>query len=101
MNLDLGHLKRTEGDICEYFSRCGTRTPNQGLVFLCVLLSSNVGIEILEDFIETVLEHALKRVADEGGAEAFPDTSGTLFADEGAETGGEALVLRWVDLGNA
>lgn len=98
LDLDFGHLKRAQRNISEDLRGRGTREPDERLVLLRVLLAGQVTVRVLEDLVETVLEHTLERVADEGRAEAFPDTGGTLLSDEGLEARGEALVFGWVNL---
>jgi hypothetical protein len=98
LNLDLGHLEGAECDIGEDFSRGGTGEPDEGLVLFGSLLTSKVHVGILEDFVETVLEHSLERVADEGGAEALPETPRTFLSTEELQGRNEAVVLGRVDL---
>lgn len=75
LDADFGHFEGAEGDIGEDFGRGGTGEPDRALVFLRVFFAGEVHVEVLEDFVETVLEHSLEGVADEGGAEALPETS--------------------------
>ena len=98
LDLDLGHFEGAESDISEDFSGSGTDKPDSGLVFLRKLFAGEVHVVILEELIETVLEHSLKRVADESGTEAFPDTLRTFLGNKGLETGDETGVFRWVYL---
>lgn len=98
LNLDLGHFEGAESDIGEDLSGCGTSKPDEGFVLFGKLLTRKVHVGILEDLIETVLEHSLERITDEGGAETFPDTVLTLLSDERLKTGDEALVFYGVDL---
>lgn len=98
MNLDFCHFERAQSDIGEDFGRGGTSKPNGRLVFLGQLFTGEVHVIILEDLIETILEHSLKRVADKGRSEAFPDTVGTLFSDKGPQPHPETSVLLRVDL---
>ena len=98
LDLDLGHLQRAEGDIGEELGGGGARAPDEALVLGGRLLTSEVHVLVLEELVETVLEETLEGVADEGGAEALPETPGTLLGDDGTETGTKALVLGGVDL---
>jgi len=98
LDLDLGHFEGAESDISEDLGRGGTGKPDGGLVLVGELLASKVHVGILEDFVETVLEHSLERVADESGAEALPDTLGALLRDEHLETGNETGVFCRVHL---
>lgn len=98
LNLDLGHLEGAEGDVGEDLGGGGTSEPDEGLVLVGGLLTSEVHVEILEDFVETILEHSLERVADEGGTEALPETLGALLSRESLQGGDEAVVLGGVDL---
>jgi len=59
LNLDLCHLERAEGDVGEDFCGCRTSEPDGGLVLVSKLLASQVHVLVLEEFVETVLEHAL------------------------------------------
>ena len=98
LDLDLGHFEGAESDISEDFSRGGTGKPDGRLVFLGELLAGKVHVGILEDFVETVLEHSLERVTDESGAEALPDTPGALLGDERLEAGNETGIFFRVHL---
>jgi hypothetical protein len=98
LNLDLGHFKGAESDISEDLSGSGTGEPDSGLVFFGQLLAGEVHVGVLEDFVETILEHSLERVADKSRAEAFPDTPGTLLGDERLDTGDEAGIFCRVHL---
>jgi hypothetical protein len=62
------------------------------------LLTGEVGVVVLEDFVETVFEEALEGVANQGGREAFPDAAEALLFEDEAERGGETSVFLWVDL---
>jgi len=73
LDLDLDHLHRAESDVGEDLGGGGTSEPDEGLVLGCGLLTSKVGVVVLEDLVETVLEHALGGVADQGRAEALPE----------------------------
>lgn len=59
LNLDLGHFEGAEGDIGKDLGGSRTSKPNEGLVLVGELLTSKVHIGILEDLVETVLEHSL------------------------------------------
>ena len=101
LDLDLGHLKRAEGDISEDLSRGRTGEPDKGLVIGGQFLASSVHIQILEDFVETILEHALERVPDQGWSETFPEATGALLSGEEAKARTETLVFYGVHLWNA
>ena len=98
MDLDLGHLKRAKSDIGEEL--CGSRAsePDGTLVFCGGFLTGKVGVLVLEDFVETVLEHSLEGVSNEGGSETFPETLATFLSNDGTETGDETLEFSRVDL---
>jgi hypothetical protein len=98
LDLDLCHFKRAKSDVGEDLSRGGTSKPDEGLVLLGGLLASQVRVGILEDLIETVLEHALEGVTDESWAKTFPETLGALLSREELEGLTKALVLAGVDL---
>ena len=98
LDLDLGHLEGAEGDVGEELGGSRASEPDGTLVLARGLLAREVHVGVLEVLVETVLEHALERVADEGGAEALPETPGTFLGDDGTETGTKALVLGGVDL---
>ena len=98
MDLDLGHLKRAKSDIGEELCRSRASEPDGTLVFCGGFLTGEVGVLVLEDFVETVLEHALERVADEGRANALPEPTAALLSRDGAETRHETLKLARVHL---
>ena len=98
LDLDLGHLQRAKGDVGEELSRSRARQPDCTLVLAGGLLASHVHVEVLEVLVETVLEETLEGVADEGGAETFPEALATLLSDDGPETADKTLVLGGVDL---
>lgn len=98
LDLDLRHLERAERDVGEELSGRGAREPDGALVVLRRLLAGEVHVRILEDLIETVLEHALERVPDEGGPETFPETRRALLGDDRPEATNKTLVLAGVDL---
>ena len=98
LNFDLCHLKRAERDVSKDFRRCGTDKPDGGLVFVGQFLASEIGVEILEDLIEAILEHALCGVADKCGSEPFPDPCRTLLLDESSDSGKETTIFDGVDL---
>ena len=93
LNLDLGHFEGAESNVGDEFSGSRTGEPDQSLVLLTGFLASEVHVGILEDFVETVLEHSLKGVADESGSKTFPDTIGTLFFEKELDTGTETVVF--------
>ena len=99
LDLDLGHLERAERDIGEELGGRRAGEPDGTLVLGGGLLTGQVHVHVLEVLVETVLEETLERVADEGGAETFPETLTALLSNDGAETGRQALVLGGVDLG--
>jgi hypothetical protein len=98
LDLDLGHLERAESDIGEDLGGGGTSEPDGRLVLVGGLLTSEVGVEILEDFIETVLEHALGGISDESGSETLPDTGGTFLSYEELDGGNQTLEFLRADL---
>ena len=98
LDLDLGHLERAESDVGEEFSRGGTREPDITLVFGGGLLTSEVHVHVLEELVQTVLEHTLEGVANQSGAEALPETLAALLGNDGLKTGNKTLVLRRADL---
>jgi hypothetical protein len=98
LNLNLGHLPRAKSNIGEELGRGGTSQPDGTLVLIAGLFTGEVHIGIFEDFVETVLEGTLERVANQGRSEAFPSTGDTLLGNDGSETGDKTLVLGGVDL---
>ena len=98
LDLRLGHLERAERDVGEELGGCRTSEPNEALVVGTGLLAGKVHVLVLEDLVETVLEHALERVADEGRAKALPEPAAALLSGDGADTREETLVLARVDL---
>ena len=98
MDLNLGHLPRAKSNIGEELSGGRTSQPDGTLVFVAGLLAGEVHVVIFEDFVETVLEGTLERVANQGRSEAFPSTGDTLLRNDGSETGDETLVLGGIDL---
>ena len=98
LDLDLGHLQRAEGDVGEELRGRRAGKPDSTLVFVGDLLTSEVHVLVLEELVETVLEHALEGVADECGTEAFPETTATLLGGDGLETRDDAVELARVHL---
>ena len=98
LDLNLGHFKRAECDIGEDLRGSGTSEPDGGFVLVRELLASSVHVDVLEDLVQTVLEHALQRVTDERGSETFPKTSGTFLLGEERKGRAKALVFCGVDL---
>lgn len=98
LNPDLGHLHGAQSNVGEDLSRGGTSKPDEGLVLGGVLLASKVAVLVLEDLVQTVLEHALGGVTDKSGPETLPDTARTFLRHKGLQTGHEASVLGGVDL---
>ena len=98
LDLDLGHFEGAEGNVGEYLGRSGTGKPDGRLVLVGELLTGKVHVGIFKDFVETILEHSLERVADEGWTKALPDTPGTLLSDEGLDGRDEASVFYRVHL---
>lgn len=86
LDLDLGHFQGAEGNIGKELGRGGTSKPDRALVFCRVLFTGQVHVRVLEEFVETVLEHSLEGIADEGGAKALPETPGALLCGNGAKT---------------
>ena len=98
MDLDFGHLPRTQGNIGEDFGGSGTSQPDGTLILCTGLLTGEVHVVIFENLVETVLEGTLEGVANQGGPETLPSTSDTLLGDDGSETGDDTLVLGGVHL---
>lgn len=98
LDLDLDHLHRAEGDIGEELGRGGTKTKDDALELIGVLLASHITVHILKVFIESKLEESLHRIADEGGQPPLPHTSSSLLRDQSAQARQEALVFRRIDL---
>jgi hypothetical protein len=98
LDLDLGHLQGAESDIGEDFSRGRASKPDERLVLLRELLASEVRVGVFEDFIETVFEHPLERVADKGRPNTLPDTGLAFLLHESSYGGKETGVLLRVDL---
>ena len=99
LDLDLGHLQRAEGNVGEELGGRRTGEPDGTLVLVRGLLTSEVHVGVLEQLVETVLEHALEGVADESGAEALPETGRTLLSSNELQARESTLVLGRVDLG--
>lgn len=93
LDLDLGHFERAKGNVGEELGRGRASQPDSTLVLGGGLLAGEVHVVVFEEFVQTVLEHALEGVADERGAETFPETTAALLSSDGAETGNEALIL--------
>jgi hypothetical protein len=98
LNLNLRHLKGAESKVGKDFSRRRAGKPDSRLVLRGSLLSGHVAVEILEDLVKTVLEHALKGVAEKGRPETFPDTSCTFLFEEKLDGGPKADILRGANL---
>jgi hypothetical protein len=99
LDLDFRHFQRTQSDIGEHLSGGRASEPDGRLVLVSSFLAGQVGVVVLEYFVETVFEHSLKGVADERGSEPFPDTIRAFLFDEEFEGGGEASVFLRVNLG--
>ena len=98
MDLDLGHLEGAQRNIGKDFCASRARKPDERLVLVGILLPSKVAVEVLEDFVETVLERSLERVSDKRRAETFPDTLRTLLCHDEFDARYGALVFAGVDL---
>lgn len=56
---DLDGLERAQGDVGDEFGRSTGGQVESGLVAICVLRASYVGVELLEEFVPSVLESTL------------------------------------------
>lgn len=101
LDLDLGHLERAEGNISEDLGGGRTGKPDSWFVLVGELLAGGIHIEILEDLVQAVFEHALERVSDERGSETFPETDGSLLLGEERDGRTQTLVFCGVDLASA
>ena len=70
---------------------------NKESELFCILSSVGSNIEPLQRQM-TVLEHSLKGVTDEGGAETLPETPAALLGNDGVDARHKALVLSRVHL---
>lgn len=61
-------------------------------------LAQHVGIHVLEDFVESKLAEALRRVSERSGGPAFPELPDSGFPHGHPETFDEVSVFAWVDL---
>jgi len=85
LDLDLGHLEWAERNIGEKLGACGASEPYGALVLLGRFLASEVHVGILEYLVEAILEHALERVSEEGGADTFPDALCAFLSNDGLQ----------------
>lgn len=98
LNLDLGHLQRAESNVGEELGRRRASEPDGTLVFCRGLLTGQVHVGILEELVETVLEHSLEGVAHEGRADTFPETPAALLCGDHLEARDEAFIFARIDL---
>jgi hypothetical protein len=98
LDLDLNHLHWAEGDIGDGLSggRCGE--VDDVTVSVVVVLSGDVGVEILEDLVESELEESLGGVTDGGWEPTLDESGGTLLSGDDLESSDETLVLLRVGL---
>jgi len=98
LNLDFYHFHWAKRNVGKEFGRRRTGEVDQSTVLGGILLSSQVLIHVLEDFIKPKLAETLHRLADEGWRPSFPDSIRSFFGDQGPKAREETLVLRGVDL---
>ena len=80
LHADLDSLERAESNVGEELGRRRGTQVKPCLVLVRILLTSEVGIRLLEVFITTVLECTLGRVSPEGRAAASVDAPNAFGA---------------------
>ncbi len=98
LDLDLDHLHGAEGNVGEDLGGGGTSEVDETTVLVGVLLTSHVGVEILEVLVEAELEAALEGVTNEGGSPTLHEGHATFLSSNSLDGANETLVLGGVDL---
>lgn len=97
----LDGFERAETDIGNEFSRCGGGQVEDGLVLGSILFASQLAVEMLEVFVESVLSSTLHGVADESWADTGEDTAEALSLCNRRPRLEVALVELCIDLATA
>jgi hypothetical protein len=98
LDLDLNHLHGAEGDISDGLSRSRGGEIDDVTVSIVVLLSGDVGVEILEDLVESELEESLGGITDGGREPTLDEGSRTLLSGDDLHASDETLILLRVGL---
>jgi hypothetical protein len=101
LGLDLDGLPWTEKNISNELSRSRSNQEKTSLVLDSVLLTSPVGILLLEQLVETVFTGTLEGVTNQSGTETSEDTTQSLLGNDGSPGLEVALVKRGVNLSSA
>lgn len=64
-------------------------------------MTHNLGVDVLEELIETKLSETLSTVTNQSWSEASQETCGSLSGSDGLETVAQRCVELWVDLSSA
>ena len=82
MHADFDSFERAETDVSEELSRSRTSEIDPSLVLDSGLRSSQIRVELLEEFVASVFEGALDAVTEEGGRATGVDTTDAVRFDD-------------------
>jgi len=98
---DLAGFKGTKSNVSEEFGRGGSGQIQRGTVQESILVTDQIGVEDLEDFVEAELANTLGRVTDSSWGPATSKTTETFLSHRHTEAGGDVLILGSIDLKTA
>ena len=90
---DTGGLKRTEGNVGEEFCEGGRSQVDGCAVVGGSLVTEEVDGLLLEEFVTSELERALKEVSSSSRTETGRQSTDTLLGDDLAETTNQSFVV--------
>jgi hypothetical protein len=90
---DTGGLERAKSDISEEFGKSRGSQVNSRAVIRGSFISKEVDRLLLEQFISSELECALKKVSCSGRSEASQESSSTLLGNNLSDTAYESFVV--------
>ena len=98
---DLHSLERTKSNIGQELCRSRTSQVYSRLILHSILLSSKIGVELLEEFIPAILQSSLNRVSEEGGRTTCVQSAKAFGTHDGTPTFDVAFVEFGIDLSAA
>lgn len=101
LDTDLGGLHWGKKDIGEELGRSGGSQVQRGSVEVGIFLSKHIGVDVLEDLVESELSKSLEGISDEGRGPSLDESACTLLGDGGTESSSDSSVLLRVDLDSA
>jgi len=98
LDADLDHLERTQCNVSKEFRTRACCSPHEPSLLNRVLLANRRGLEVLEDFVESELNHSLDVLANAGRKPSFDKSPHALGGADLPEAMEEVALLACVGL---